>query len=201
MGSLHRLLCVFIAIKNPREATRSPRMGHDLKRTYDIMEGSRGHPVRDTAPYEGQCAFFGLSEKNRENLEGFIGVTGASCNTGLYLGNCTRLKYIKMFGNWTIYFDFGSSFLLLRLLAVGLYRIDFQNLTWEIFTAVDVNRLRNIFFSWQAWSAEHCREKVHMSLRTELHSLDPSCRVTVTPTTIFRARCRFTQHFLTSLSF
>ncbi|XP_056602193.1 nuclear receptor corepressor 1 isoform X3 [Triplophysa dalaica] len=41
------------AIKNPREATRSPRMGHDLKRTYDIMEGSRGHPVRDTAPYEG----------------------------------------------------------------------------------------------------------------------------------------------------
>nr|XP_055055975.1 nuclear receptor corepressor 1 isoform X2 [Misgurnus anguillicaudatus] len=41
------------AIKNPREATRSPRMGHDLKRTYDIMEGPRGHAVRDNAPYEG----------------------------------------------------------------------------------------------------------------------------------------------------
>ncbi|TRY94467.1 hypothetical protein DNTS_011385, partial [Danionella cerebrum] len=39
----------FDAIKNPREGTRSPRMGHDLKRTYDIMEGSRGH----AAPYEG----------------------------------------------------------------------------------------------------------------------------------------------------
>uniref|UniRef100_A0A8C1H585 Nuclear receptor corepressor 1 n=1 Tax=Cyprinus carpio carpio TaxID=630221 RepID=A0A8C1H585_CYPCA len=43
----------FDAIKNPREGTRSPRMGHDLKRTYDIMEGSRGHPTRETAPYEG----------------------------------------------------------------------------------------------------------------------------------------------------
>uniref|UniRef100_A0A673LPP8 Nuclear receptor corepressor 1-like n=1 Tax=Sinocyclocheilus rhinocerous TaxID=307959 RepID=A0A673LPP8_9TELE len=42
----------FDAIKNPREGTRSPRMGHDLKRTYDIMEGSRGHPTRETAPYE-----------------------------------------------------------------------------------------------------------------------------------------------------
>uniref|UniRef100_A0A671RQ36 Nuclear receptor corepressor 1-like n=1 Tax=Sinocyclocheilus anshuiensis TaxID=1608454 RepID=A0A671RQ36_9TELE len=31
----------FDAIKNPREGTRSPRMGHDLKRSYDIMEGSR----------------------------------------------------------------------------------------------------------------------------------------------------------------
>ncbi|XP_051970895.1 nuclear receptor corepressor 1-like isoform X1 [Xyrauchen texanus] len=43
----------FDAIKNPREGTRSPRMGHDLKRTYDIMEGSRGHPARETAPFEG----------------------------------------------------------------------------------------------------------------------------------------------------
>ncbi|XP_039506110.1 nuclear receptor corepressor 1 isoform X5 [Pimephales promelas] len=43
----------FDAIKNPREGTRSPRMGHDLKRTYDIMEGSPGHPGRDAAPYEG----------------------------------------------------------------------------------------------------------------------------------------------------
>uniref|UniRef100_A0A671RP96 Nuclear receptor corepressor 1-like n=1 Tax=Sinocyclocheilus anshuiensis TaxID=1608454 RepID=A0A671RP96_9TELE len=43
----------FDAIKNPREGTRSPRMGHDLKRSYDIMEGSRAHPTRETAPYEG----------------------------------------------------------------------------------------------------------------------------------------------------
>lgn len=46
-------LYVPTAIKNPREGTRSPRMGHDLKRTYDIMEGSPGHPARETAPYEG----------------------------------------------------------------------------------------------------------------------------------------------------
>ncbi|XP_026106456.1 nuclear receptor corepressor 1 isoform X3 [Carassius auratus] len=43
----------FDAVKNPREGTRSPRMGLDLKRTYDIMEGSRGHPTHETAPYEG----------------------------------------------------------------------------------------------------------------------------------------------------
>ncbi|XP_051530915.1 nuclear receptor corepressor 1-like isoform X5 [Myxocyprinus asiaticus] len=47
------LILSFDAIKNPREGTRSPRMGHDLKRTYDIMEGSRGHPTRENAPYEG----------------------------------------------------------------------------------------------------------------------------------------------------
>ncbi|KAL4608779.1 nuclear receptor corepressor 1 [Arapaima gigas] len=43
------------SIKNPREGTRSPRMGLELKRSYDMMEGSitRGHPVRDAAPYEG----------------------------------------------------------------------------------------------------------------------------------------------------
>ncbi|XP_057676397.1 nuclear receptor corepressor 1 isoform X4 [Corythoichthys intestinalis] len=43
------------AIKNPRENTRSPRTGHELKRTYDIMEGpiSRGHPGREGAPFEG----------------------------------------------------------------------------------------------------------------------------------------------------
>ncbi|XP_023688841.2 nuclear receptor corepressor 1 isoform X1 [Paramormyrops kingsleyae] len=43
------------SIKNPREGTRSPRMGHDLKRTYDMIEGSitRGHPVREATPYEG----------------------------------------------------------------------------------------------------------------------------------------------------
>lgn len=41
------------AVKNPREGTRSPRMGHDLKRTYDIMEGSRGHTTREATPYEG----------------------------------------------------------------------------------------------------------------------------------------------------
>ncbi|XP_026067048.1 nuclear receptor corepressor 1-like isoform X4 [Carassius auratus] len=40
--------CFLSAIKNSREGTRSP-----LKRPYDIMEGSRGHPTRDTAPYEG----------------------------------------------------------------------------------------------------------------------------------------------------
>uniref|UniRef100_A0A8C9T7R4 Nuclear receptor corepressor 1 n=1 Tax=Scleropages formosus TaxID=113540 RepID=A0A8C9T7R4_SCLFO len=43
------------SIKNPREGPRSPRMGPELKRTYEMMEGSitRGHPVREGAPYEG----------------------------------------------------------------------------------------------------------------------------------------------------
>lgn len=41
------------AIKNPREGTRSPRTGHDLKRTYEMMEGARVHPGREAAPYEG----------------------------------------------------------------------------------------------------------------------------------------------------
>ncbi|XP_076851752.1 nuclear receptor corepressor 1-like isoform X5 [Brachyhypopomus gauderio] len=41
------------AIKNPREGTRSPRTGHELKRTYEMMDGPRGHPVREAAPYEG----------------------------------------------------------------------------------------------------------------------------------------------------
>nr|XP_040036038.1 nuclear receptor corepressor 1 isoform X3 [Gasterosteus aculeatus aculeatus] len=43
------------AIKNPRENTRSPRTGHELKRTYDMMEGpmGRGHPGREGAPFEG----------------------------------------------------------------------------------------------------------------------------------------------------
>uniref|UniRef100_A0A672GEZ9 Nuclear receptor corepressor 1 n=1 Tax=Salarias fasciatus TaxID=181472 RepID=A0A672GEZ9_SALFA len=38
--------------KNPRENTRSPRTGHELKRTYEMMEGSmgRGHPGREGAP-------------------------------------------------------------------------------------------------------------------------------------------------------
>uniref|UniRef100_A0A8C7JLE5 Nuclear receptor corepressor 1 n=1 Tax=Oncorhynchus kisutch TaxID=8019 RepID=A0A8C7JLE5_ONCKI len=41
------------AIKNPREATRSPRTGHELKRSYDMMEVARGHPGREGAPFEG----------------------------------------------------------------------------------------------------------------------------------------------------
>uniref|UniRef100_A0A668A3P8 Nuclear receptor corepressor 1 n=1 Tax=Myripristis murdjan TaxID=586833 RepID=A0A668A3P8_9TELE len=50
------------AIKNPREATRSPRTSHELKRTYDMMEGpmSRGHPGREGAPFEG-IAYVSLS--------------------------------------------------------------------------------------------------------------------------------------------
>ncbi|KAI5615606.1 nuclear receptor corepressor 1 isoform X2 [Silurus asotus] len=40
-------------IKNPREGTRSPRTGHELKRSYEIMDGVRGHPGREAAPYEG----------------------------------------------------------------------------------------------------------------------------------------------------
>lgn len=50
----HMFLCL-IAIKNPRENTRSSRTSHELKRTYDMMEGpmNRGHPARDGAPYEG----------------------------------------------------------------------------------------------------------------------------------------------------
>lgn len=51
------IICISLyvptAVKNPREGTRSPRMGHDLKRTYDIMEGSRGHTTREATPYEG----------------------------------------------------------------------------------------------------------------------------------------------------
>uniref|UniRef100_A0A4W6ETL8 Nuclear receptor corepressor 1 n=1 Tax=Lates calcarifer TaxID=8187 RepID=A0A4W6ETL8_LATCA len=45
----------FDAIKNPRENTRSPRTNHEMKRTYDMMEGpmARGHPGREGAPYEG----------------------------------------------------------------------------------------------------------------------------------------------------
>ncbi|KAI1902904.1 hypothetical protein AGOR_G00021110 [Albula goreensis] len=43
------------SIKSTREGTRSPRSGQELKRSYDMMEGSitRGHPVRDSTPYEG----------------------------------------------------------------------------------------------------------------------------------------------------
>ncbi|XP_046876912.1 LOW QUALITY PROTEIN: nuclear receptor corepressor 1 [Hypomesus transpacificus] len=42
------------AIKNPREATRSPRTSHELKRTYDMMEPlARGHPGREGVPFEG----------------------------------------------------------------------------------------------------------------------------------------------------
>uniref|UniRef100_A0A3B4Z3Y5 Nuclear receptor corepressor 1 n=1 Tax=Stegastes partitus TaxID=144197 RepID=A0A3B4Z3Y5_9TELE len=43
------------AVKNPRENTRSPRTGHELKRTHDMMEGpmGRGHPGREGAPFEG----------------------------------------------------------------------------------------------------------------------------------------------------
>ena len=43
------------AIKNPREATRSPRAGHDLKRSCDMMEGplGRGLAGRDGVPFEG----------------------------------------------------------------------------------------------------------------------------------------------------
>uniref|UniRef100_A0A3P9NJB4 Nuclear receptor corepressor 1 n=1 Tax=Poecilia reticulata TaxID=8081 RepID=A0A3P9NJB4_POERE len=43
------------AIKNPRENTRSPRTGHDLKRTHDMMEGpmGRAHHGREGAPFEG----------------------------------------------------------------------------------------------------------------------------------------------------
>lgn len=46
------------AIKNPRENTRSPRAGHELKRTYDMMEGpiGRGHPGREGAPFEGKTS-------------------------------------------------------------------------------------------------------------------------------------------------
>uniref|UniRef100_A0A7N6AUT8 Nuclear receptor corepressor 1 n=1 Tax=Anabas testudineus TaxID=64144 RepID=A0A7N6AUT8_ANATE len=45
----------FDAIKSSRENTRSPRTSHEMKRTYDMMEGSmgRGHPGREGAPFEG----------------------------------------------------------------------------------------------------------------------------------------------------
>ncbi|XP_012726673.2 nuclear receptor corepressor 1 isoform X1 [Fundulus heteroclitus] len=42
-------------IKNPRENTRSPRTGHELKRSHDMMEGpmGRAHHGREGAPFEG----------------------------------------------------------------------------------------------------------------------------------------------------
>uniref|UniRef100_M3ZT78 Nuclear receptor corepressor 1 n=1 Tax=Xiphophorus maculatus TaxID=8083 RepID=M3ZT78_XIPMA len=42
-------------LKNPRENTRSPRTGHDLKRTHDMMESpmGRAHHGREGAPFEG----------------------------------------------------------------------------------------------------------------------------------------------------
>lgn len=45
------------AVKNPRENTRSPRTGHEMKRTYNMIEGSmgRGHSGREGAPFEGMC--------------------------------------------------------------------------------------------------------------------------------------------------
>uniref|UniRef100_A0A673BE88 Nuclear receptor corepressor 1 n=1 Tax=Sphaeramia orbicularis TaxID=375764 RepID=A0A673BE88_9TELE len=49
------------AIKNPRENTRSPRTGHELKRTFDMMEGApmgRGHPGREGALFEGKSVGF-----------------------------------------------------------------------------------------------------------------------------------------------
>uniref|UniRef100_A0A3B4YPA7 Nuclear receptor corepressor 1 n=1 Tax=Seriola lalandi dorsalis TaxID=1841481 RepID=A0A3B4YPA7_SERLL len=65
----------FDAIKNPRENTRSPRTGHDMKRTYDMMEGSmgRGHPGREGAPFEGTACVRSLllvaSNKERKTYE------------------------------------------------------------------------------------------------------------------------------------
>ncbi|KAJ8403831.1 hypothetical protein AAFF_G00346990 [Aldrovandia affinis] len=41
------------SMKNPREDTRSPRLGGELKRTHDMMEGSGGPPSRESALYEG----------------------------------------------------------------------------------------------------------------------------------------------------
>lgn len=57
------------AIKNSRESTRSPRTGHELKRTYDMMEGpiGRAHLGREGAPCEGivlHC-FFLLFQVNQ----------------------------------------------------------------------------------------------------------------------------------------
>lgn len=51
------------AIKNPRENTRSPRTGHELKRTYEMIEGpiGRTQPGREGAPYEGiSCVFISV---------------------------------------------------------------------------------------------------------------------------------------------
>lgn len=53
----HTLLYFYwpVAIKNPRENTRSPRTSHELKRTFNMMEEpmGRGHTGREGAPLEG----------------------------------------------------------------------------------------------------------------------------------------------------
>ncbi|XP_041864022.1 nuclear receptor corepressor 1 isoform X2 [Melanotaenia boesemani] len=53
-GKIGHIL-TYDAIKNPRENTRSPRTGLELKRTHDMMEGpmGRGHSGRERAPLEG----------------------------------------------------------------------------------------------------------------------------------------------------
>lgn len=50
----HMFYCP-VAIKNPRENTRSPRTSHELKRTFNMMEEpmGRGHTGREGAPLEG----------------------------------------------------------------------------------------------------------------------------------------------------
>uniref|UniRef100_A0A673BA37 Nuclear receptor corepressor 1 n=1 Tax=Sphaeramia orbicularis TaxID=375764 RepID=A0A673BA37_9TELE len=56
------------AIKNPRENTRSPRTGHELKRTFDMMEGApmgRGHPGREGALFEGKSVGFRTTINHR----------------------------------------------------------------------------------------------------------------------------------------
>uniref|UniRef100_A0A3Q3LPZ0 Nuclear receptor corepressor 1 n=1 Tax=Mastacembelus armatus TaxID=205130 RepID=A0A3Q3LPZ0_9TELE len=62
------------AIKSPRENTRSPRTGHEMKRTYDMMEGSlgRGHPGRDGPPFEVNSSIKRESPPIR-SFEGGIG--------------------------------------------------------------------------------------------------------------------------------
>lgn len=48
-----KCLTLSTAIKNTREGTRSPRTGHELKRTYEMMEGARALSGREAAPFEG----------------------------------------------------------------------------------------------------------------------------------------------------
>uniref|UniRef100_A0A673BA43 Nuclear receptor corepressor 1 n=1 Tax=Sphaeramia orbicularis TaxID=375764 RepID=A0A673BA43_9TELE len=62
------------AIKNPRENTRSPRTGHELKRTFDMMEGApmgRGHPGREGALFEDQTDPLNISGTPRTSAEAY----------------------------------------------------------------------------------------------------------------------------------
>ncbi|KAG7268978.1 hypothetical protein CRUP_004249, partial [Coryphaenoides rupestris] len=70
-GKIGHIVSYDAISKNPREATRSPRSSHDLKRSYDSMMESpmaRGHPGREGAPFEERCLETVSMEIQRKGL-------------------------------------------------------------------------------------------------------------------------------------